>query len=372
MKKEHIYVDFHILQTFPPSCVNRDDTGSPKTAMYGGVTRARISSQAQKHAMRLMFTEQFDPDQCGVRTKHIVSLVADKIKEIKPELAEKAEEMAIDVLTNAGLDIKSAEAGTNTMFFISHKQVKALAELAAFTSEKIKNNEACKKALGSLPSIDMVLFGRMVVPKKKSNSNSNSDSDLESKLVLSYDACAQVAHSISTHAVQNEYDFFTAVDDMTSSNNGGAGHLSTVEFNSSTQYRYATINVTELVKEPDIDTARAVRGFADAFIRSMPTGKQNSFANRTLPDDVYVTVRRDQPVNLCGAFERPVVGKEGYLAESERRFVEYANKVYGSFTEEPEKSWSIGEGFSTLGESVSLKQLLDELDRWVQENIGEK
>ena len=29
---KRLYVDFHILQTVPPSCINRDDTGSPKTA----------------------------------------------------------------------------------------------------------------------------------------------------------------------------------------------------------------------------------------------------------------------------------------------------------------------------------------------------
>lgn len=40
MDKTRLYVDFHVLQTVPPSCVNRDDTGSPKTALYGGATRS--------------------------------------------------------------------------------------------------------------------------------------------------------------------------------------------------------------------------------------------------------------------------------------------------------------------------------------------
>lgn len=121
---------------------------------------------------------------------------------------------------------------------------------------------------------------------------------------LNYDAAAQVAHSISTHAVQNEYDYFTAVDDCAPEDNAGAGHLGTVEYNSSTLYRYATVNTAELAEQLGAkEVPGVVRAFADAFIRSMPTGKQNTFANRTLPDAVYVTIRGDQPVNLCGAFE---------------------------------------------------------------------
>ena len=83
MSKVHYYVDFHVLQTVPPSCVNRDDTGSPKTAQYGGVTRARVSSQAWKHAMRLMFKEIFEPEVLGSRTKRAVDLVAKKLEEIE-------------------------------------------------------------------------------------------------------------------------------------------------------------------------------------------------------------------------------------------------------------------------------------------------
>lgn len=44
MSNERLYVDFHVVQTVPPSCVNRDDTGRPKTAFYGGANRARVSS----------------------------------------------------------------------------------------------------------------------------------------------------------------------------------------------------------------------------------------------------------------------------------------------------------------------------------------
>ena len=157
-------------------------------------------------------------------------------------------------------------------------------------------------ALNETPTVDMVLFGRMVAKAPS----------------LNYDAAAQVAHSISTHTVQNEFDYFTAVDDCAPEDNAGAGHLGTVEYNSATLYRYATVNVLELVRTLGAEqAAQTVRAFGEAFIRSMPTGKQNSFANRTLPDAVYVTLRQDQPVNLCGAFEKPVrKSEEGYAEPS--------------------------------------------------------
>ena len=95
--KNRCYLDVHVLQTVPPSCVNRDDTGSPKTAIYGGTTRARVSSQAWKHAMREMFREELiEPDMLGARTKNVISMVAEEILKLNPdakaaELAETAE-----------------------------------------------------------------------------------------------------------------------------------------------------------------------------------------------------------------------------------------------------------------------------------------
>ena len=99
-KMNHCYVDIHVLQTVPPSCVNRDDTGSPKTAVYGGVTRARVSSQAWKHAVRLAFREMFSPDQLGSRTKKVLGKVVDAIILLNPDIVpEEAEKKAKDLLT---------------------------------------------------------------------------------------------------------------------------------------------------------------------------------------------------------------------------------------------------------------------------------
>lgn len=85
--KKRLYVDFHVLQTVPPSCINRDDTGSPKTAIYGGVTRARVSSQAWKHAMRQAFVEEslLDEEDVGKRTKKVTELVEKEIAALAPE-----------------------------------------------------------------------------------------------------------------------------------------------------------------------------------------------------------------------------------------------------------------------------------------------
>ena len=345
-----LYVDFHVVQTVPPSCVNRDDTGSPKTALYGGATRARVSSQAWKRAMRQMFSEELlSREQVGKRTKKIFDIVAEQIAGLAPE--KDAAALAKEAFKYAGLSAnKKGEA--DTLFFMSLAQEKALAELAVGGCEEKKEY---LKALKEFPSVDMVLFGRMVA----------SDPS------LNYDAAAQVAHSISTHAVQNEYDYFTAVDDCAPEDNAGAGHLGTVEYNSSTLYRYATVNTAELAEQLGAkEVPGVIRAFADAFIRSMPTGKQNTFANRTLPDAVYVTIRGDQPVNLCGAFEKPVLASdEGFVEPSKRRLVEYAKEVYENYTGTPVQAFAIGAGLEELAPSMPLAQMLGALENAVCQHI---
>ena len=360
----NMYVDFHIIQTVPPSCVNRDDTGSPKTAFYGGAMRARVSSQAWKKAMREMFKELFSSKFTGYRTKKVTELVAEKICANNGELGmAQAEKMASVVLELAG--VKAGEDKKTVLFFISSLQVAHIADLAVeFSKEEGAKKDKEKvykprleKALNQNPSVDILLFGRMAA----------------SNPVLNYDAAAQVAHSISTHAVSNEYDYFTAVDDCGGEDNAGAGHLGTVEFNSSTLYRYATVNVGELGEKLKAEeVSMAVKGFAEAFIRSMPTGKQNTFANRTLPDLVYVTLRRDQPVNLAGAFERPVVsGGQGYVDESVKALEAHARMVYDNYTAAPYKAWVVGREMDGTAQKVNLDGLLEEIRNETENYFGE-
>ena len=351
---KRLYVDFHILQTVPPSCINRDDTGSPKTAVYGGVLRARVSSQAWKHAMRKAFSENARLD-VGKRTKKVAELVKEQILALAPEA--DADKLAKKALENAGIKFdeksKSDDKVTKALFFMSSAQAKALAELAVEGSASKKEYQ---KALGAAPSMDMALFGRMVADDPS----------------LNYDAAAQVAHSISTHAVQNEYDYFTAVDDCQAEDNAGAGHLGTVEYNSSTLYRYATVNVMELAGQLGAEqAAETVRAFGEAFLFSMPTGKQNSFANRTLPDAVYVTIREDQPVNLCGAFERAVPrSAQGYAEPSKAALVQHAQQMYGSFAETPVQSFTVGSGLEELAPAQTAKAMLDALEKSVRDALA--
>ena len=350
MDTKRLYVDFHVLQTVPPSCVNRDDTGSPKTAVYGGAVRARVSSQAWKHAMRVMFTgEMSDAVETGYRTKKGTDLVAKQIKALAPD--KDALKLAQKVIADAG--IKSDDKGTKALFFMSTAQAKALAELAV---EDCKDKKQYKEALKAAPSADMALFGRMVADDPS----------------LNYDAASQVAHSISTHTVQNEFDYFTAVDDCAPEDNAGAGHLGTVEYNSATLYRYATVNVLELVRTLGAEqAAQTVRAFGEAFIRSMPTGKQNSFANRTLPDAVYVTLRQDQPVNLSRAFEKPVrKSEEGYAEPSKMALKQYAKELYNTFAEAPEQSFTVGTGLEELAQPMPLNTMLAVLEKAVEEKLS--
>lgn len=347
---DRIYVDVHVLQTVPPSCVNRDDTGSPKTAVYGGAVRARVSSQSWKKAMRDMFKEIFSAQDLSARTKYIVQMVADEIQKQGGMGHLKAAEQ---ILKNAGLNIKSAEKGTDALFFMSNTQAKALAELAVENPETIQDKPSreikgkVQDALKQSPGVDIALFGRMVADDPSLNT----------------DACAQVAHSISTHKVSNEYDYFTAVDDFSPDDNAGAGHIGTVEFNSSTLYRYTTVAVHELHQQLKDETIDAVRGFIRAFVCSMPTGKQNTFANRTLPNAVLVTLRTDQPINLVGAFEKPVKAgrnnEEGFVSNSAKAFVEHTKGVYKNWLGEPELSLITGDLLSELGEVYPFNDLLD-------------
>jgi CRISPR system Cascade subunit CasC len=115
-----------------------------------------------------------------------------------------------------------------------------------------------------------------------------------------------------------------------------------------------------------------VRGFAEAFICSMPTGKQNSFANRTLPSLVYVTIRQDQPINLVDAFEKPVVSQTGYTKPSEERLVRRAQQVYQQFDLEPVLAFGIGEGIAELAEPTSLRQLLNGLEASIAQQLSER
>lgn len=354
-----LHIDIHVIQSVPPSNLNRDDTGSPKTAVYGGVRRARVSSQAWKRAARRDFSSFLDTSQLGVRTKRAVELLTTRLSELAPHLdAAAASALAIKALEAAGLKVKAGRKAkdgeqplTEYLVFFSNTQLDRLAEIAASDPEKV-DARAAKAALSQAHSVDVSLFGRMVADDAN----------------LNVDAACQVAHAISTHAVATEFDYYTAVDDENPKEDTGAGMIGTVEFDSATLYRYATINVDELLANlGDVDaTVQAVEAFVRSFVTSMPTGKQNTFANRTNPDAVVVMAREGRPVNLVGAFEEPVRGVEGHVAESCSRLAQYARDVDSAFGGVPTDTWvtrvgSRTDGLASLGDPVGFDDLVGQV-----------
>ena len=354
------YVDIHVIQNLPPSCVNRDDSGSPKSAVYGGVRRLRVSSQSWKRATRLYFNDLLDASDVGVRTKRVAELLAARITEDAPDLAETAPALVGEVFKAARIKLsaprgkKDGPLESGYLLFLSTSQVARLAELAIASARggEALDAKAVKKVFKEPHAVDIALFGRMVAD--------NTD--------LNIDAACQVAHAISTHAAENEYDFFTAVDDAKSRSeeeDAGAGMMGTVEFSSATMYRYATVNLDMLVENlGDGDAAlRALEVFIKGFCLSMPTGKQNTFANRTVPEAVVVTVREDQPVSLVGAFEEavPAQGAHGYVARSVEALARHAATIEDNYGLEPLRSFVVAltdsNAVASLGERVSFKDL---------------
>ena len=375
------YVDIHIIQSLPPSCVNRDDSGSPKSAVYGGVRRLRVSSQSWKRATRLYFNDLLDAKDVGVRTKRVVEVLAERITEDAPELAGDAVTLAEGVFKAARIKLspprgkKDAPQESGYLLFLSTSQIARLAELAIASARDGETLDAktVKKIFKEAHAVDIALFGRMVA----------DDTD------LNVDAACQVAHAISTHAAENEYDFFTAVDDDKSRSeeeDAGAGMMGTVEFSSATMYRYATVNLDMLVENlGDGDAAlRALEVFIKGFCLSMPTGKQNTFANRTLPEAIVVSVRDDQPVSLVGAFEKPIRTNEadGYLARSAEALAEHARAIEDSYGLKPLASFVValkGGGVlapegpdapAPLGERVSFADLPGRVREAVAPRVG--
>lgn len=362
-----MYLDLYALQSVPPSNINRDDTGSPKTAMYGGALRARVSSQAWKRAMREMFSDLLPEGQLGVRTKFVVPLIADRIAAKREDLAEQSVDFAKAVLDATGIkssetDRKGSDEGTlatGYLVFIANRELDDLADIAISWADggvdpkkpDSKSKKDVQKAFKGIQAVDIALFGRMLADASDFN----------------VDACSQVAHAISVNEISQEYDYFTAVDDCAADDNAGAGMLGTVSFNSSTLYRYATVNVDALMGQLENAEATAcgVAAFVEAFVKSMPTGKQNTFANRTLPNMVAVSLRDDQPINLATAFERPVYAERdrSITQIAAERLAACAKDVEGAFAHPATKSWHVSYGVDAasleyFGEGVSFDTLV--------------
>lgn len=367
-------IDIHILQTVPPSNLNRDDTGSPKTAIYGGVRRSRVSSQAWKRAAREAFKSYLDESELGTRTKRVVDLLAEEIVDQAPELEERASELASSTFETIGIKLekpkKDATLQSQYLLFLSRRQIQNLASAAigAAGADDVKKalRAAKVKDLANRDhSVDIALFGRMVADQTDIN----------------VDAAAQVAHAISVHSVETEFDYYTAVDDRLDDDETGAGMIGTVEFNSATLYRYAAVDVNRLADNlgDALATRRAVEAFLQAFVRSMPSGKQNSFAHRTLPEAVVVVVRESQPINLVGAFEKPIreLERKGRVKRAAEELCNEAQEIERAYGEKPISSWVTRVGTDTdsldeLGANVPLDEMVTQLGELVETRLGEQ
>jgi len=319
-------LELHIQQNFAPSNLNRDDTGSPKDCEFGGYRRARISSQCFKRAIRQTFTALglIEPENLAARTTRLVDELNRRLASHgkDPELSRRVIENVLN-----GVDLKTKDDGkTQYLLFLGQQEIENLSKLcldywdklvdivpqAASDDEagtkKSKTKDAKKDRAKAIPTevknatrqvldggraVDLALFGRMLA-------------DLPEKNI---DAASQVAHALSTNKASMEFDFYTAVDDLRPDDNQGSDMLGTVEFNSACFYRYANLEIRQLLVNLGGDrelALRAVHGFTNAAVNAVPTGKQNSMAAQNLPSFVMIVIRDKGFCSLANAFIKPI------------------------------------------------------------------
>ncbi len=315
-----MFIEFHVLQSFPPSNLNRDDTGNPKDAEFGGVRRARVSSQSFKRAIRLTpIFEQTTGIKPADRTRYIKRLLTPPLREAgKDEVAiEQVLGMVLPAMFSK-LDRKNPER-TAVLIYISETELQTiveniLAHWETLTGEEkaakdiVKNmvKEFIKRHKVVSTAPDIALFGRMLAEQPD----------------LNIDAACQVAHALSTHRVSMEMDFYTAVDDLSQSDETGAGMMGFTGYDSATFYRYLRIDWEQLVSNLRGDTElakRTVEGFIRAMMEAVPSGKQNAFAAHTPPSFVLGVIREGSFAwSMINAFEKPIrpKGDGGYLRPS--------------------------------------------------------
>lgn len=394
-------LEMHVLQNFVPSNLNRDDTGTPKDCVFGGVRRARISSQCLKRSIRLhpAFAARVEEagGDIGKRTKLIRDEIA-KVLTADGTAEGTARAAAAGIVNLLGLKFENskavdAKAKTQYLLYLGENEVRELAELAmrpeilevaesAYTDhgddwEKIAETFGKAKSLGDVNkevknvvnnsrlgarayAADIALFGRMIADDKNMN----------------VDAACQVAHAISTNRADIDIDFYTAVDDF-NQDDAGAGMMGTSEFTSSCFYRYINLDLDKLQENlaHNQDLLRAaVLGFVEAAVKAVPSGKQNSSAAHNPPSYVRVIVRDDGfPWSLAGAFSDPVRPDERKSLSLERvsadRLESYLEQLKSAYGDEGLK---YDEFFSTLKgkDGGSMKDQFEKLEGFLGKEIA--
>lgn len=324
-------IELHILQSFPVSCLNRDDVGSPKSALFGGARRARISSQCLKRACRLQARTEAEGFE-GIRSRLLLQPFSEALA-AAGVAEEQVESKAVEICSLfSKIDSKDPHQVT-TAVYLSPAEIQQIAQAVAA-------GEDTKKALKSatrLDAADISLFGRMVANDP----------------TLNVEGAAMFSHALSTHRADNEVDFFSAVDDRkTDAEDAGAGMIGTLEFNSATYYRYVAINLDMLADQrhlgglSDDDRKAILKAFIKAALIATPGARKNSMNAGTLPHEVLgIRKTSGQPLQLVNAFESPVQanGKgfaERSLAEM-KSHLERIEKVWGA---QGEKHWLMEAG----------------------------
>lgn len=403
-------IEFHMLQNHAPSNLNRDENGAVKSAVFGGVNRARISSQSQKRAIRrseLLF-DYLEDDKLGIRTKYL----PERIKELALEsgIDEVEAEVISDVFKSIGGgtgDDKDGKKLSSQLIFLGTGNIKVMIDYyKELTSgdnkkidiekiktlyqgvEKLKGDDSAKEKLKraiqnyeaslknlssellknlaqvveerSAVPVDVALFGRMTTNQPIKDVN----------------ACCQVAHAVSVNRHSVEFDFFTAVDDLGEeySHDPGAGHLGDTEFSSACFYHYYSVDFSSLVKTLDDKelAIRSVQAFLKSSVFTTPSGKQNSFASHTLPHFVGVEIKKRKiPTNYCNAFAEPIV-KGNWLEESAAKLTEHAIDVREKFSlpvinKAVFKTTQNGEEFGDKCDT--LEKLLTWLEKSLQDGV---
>jgi len=382
-------IEIHALQNFAPSNLNRDDTGAPKDALFGGTRRARVSSQCLKRSIRQYFAglveqNKIASDDVAYRTKRILDALIKSLVE-KGRSDTDAEEKARLALDAIKLTVKE-DGKSEYLLFLGKREISSITDIInekwgtinasdatptegkrpakakkqAAQSADPELKKALEKVFNGGKALDVAFFGRMLADMPEKNQN----------------AACQVAHAISTHSVEREFDFYTAVDDLKPEDTAGADMMGTVEFNSACFYRYAVEGREKLVENLQNDRELATKGlraFMEGFVVAEPTGKQNTFAAHNPPEFVAVSVRRNAaPRNLANAFELAVRAKkdESLTRKSAEELAKKAQALQVAFGGE-EKTFVLNlidaqlNGLGTC--TPALKDLLDKAISAVQE-----
>jgi len=369
---QSVHIEFHILQSFPVTCLNRDDVGAPKTALIGGSLRARVSSQCWKRQIRLTMHQLGVPH--GSRTKLIAPLIAEACREKgaseeqaracgdtfeqvfikkKPSKKTKKSKEGQEPPTNENA---SGHEKTDTLLFLSPRDTARIAEAFAakgFVPEAVISQKDPKKQAKEVADVlsaffkttdafDIALFGRMVAQAAD----------------LNIQAAASFAHAISTHRVSNEVEFFTALDDL--QDDPGAAHMGSLEFNSATYYRYVNLDLGQLWQTlAGRNLPEAVEAFTKALFLALPAARQTTQSGASPWEFAKVLVRKGQRLQI--PFETAVKAKDGgFLQPSKAALTSYLagkEKLFGSlFGKIDEFTWGDDEAFSIDALIEALKQ----------------